>query len=1472
MSKARGKLITFYSYKGGTGRSMALANVAWILASNGKRVLVVDWDLEAPGLHRYFSPFLIDKELIATDGVMDLINKYAMAALTPPDKAVRGEGRWYDRYADVTRYSVSLDWKFLLEGGGRGALDFIPAGRQSESYSFTVNTFDWQNFYERLGGGAFLDAVREEMLNNYDYVLIDSRTGLSDTSGICTVQMPDALVICFTLNNQSIIGASAVAKFVLRQRDDASVARKGIDIFPLPTRIEFAEKEMLEEMRNFARGKFVEFPNRLSDGSSHESYWEDIKIPYVPYYAYQEILAAFGDRSKDIYSILGSMERLTFHLTDGAVSKLVAPPEMSAEEVRALYAGGRIKVSDAEAQDRVGENAYARLSDVDKTVARRALLRLVAAGREEEVRGDKRRRVPLSAFDAASQTVLSVLRESRVVTIERDEKGGQEFALLASDDLLQHWRRLREWIEEGRNLLLWRQQSEFNVERWIATRNDSLLLHGAELNIGELYFTERFDELTSNEKEYLQASLQRYRREQERERAEKERAERERTEKERAEREEIERQRLQNLQDVSASYWQRLRKRLGFEFSTTTPDDRSGTQDGFRDMAASALVGEARAILRGTYRNPRELLSLAKKLKRVSQFNYARRILARARKELALSDDPALRLQIYQQSALCTYKDSDLPADARLDRALEILQEVEDISRTRDPETLGLVGAIYKRKWEVDSQKSQLERSLFYYLRGYAVSATTDQKADQGYNGINAAFVLDLIAHQEENEATKAGATAGEGVIERIATRREQAREIRHEVADKIVRLVELPETNWLQGEWWFYSTVAEALFGLGAYDAAVTWLERGREAVSCDVHEWEYEATVRQFAALARLQAPAWVDEKDLEGTPPWRALERFAGMRAPIRGAFIGKIGLGLSGGGFRASLYHIGVLAKLAELDILRHVEVLSCVSGGSIIGTHYYLEVRKLLEEKSDQEITRGDYVEIIKRIQRDFLTGVQRNIRTRVTTENISNLKMFLHPLSYSRTLRVGELYERELFSRVLDGEGYEPRFINELYIRPKGEGSGFRPRQHNWRRDAKAPVLILNATTLNTGHAWHFTASYMGEPPGRGDSVLDSNDHLRRMYYEEAPEGYRNVRLGHAVAASSCVPGLFEPLVFAGLYPDRDVLLVDGGVCDNQGIGGLLEQDCNVILISDGSGQMTSENRPSRGMLGVPLRSNAILQARLRETQYQDLSARRRAQLLRGLMFVHLKKDLDADTVDWVECLDPYDADDDDARPASRRGTLTRYGISKDIQKLLASVRTDLDSFSDVEAYALMTSGYRMTEYNIKESKAIEWADYIHVPEQWDFLMVEDAMKGVGRPYMLMRRLLGVSGLLAFKIWKLNRSLQFMAWLMGGAFFLFMFWAGWVFHDSVIIQAPTVGAVMMFIITVLLTALGIILVSKVIFRIDDLRTTLFHVVVGFFMAFLGSFFAWIHLHFFDGLYLREGSLERFKRVSKQRSR
>src|ERR1041385_2991536 len=159
------KIITFYSYKGGTGRSMAVANVAWILASSGKKVLAIDWDLEAPGLHRYFYPFLLDKDLTASDGIIDFVNDYAVAAVSPTHRDESDRG-WFEERTNILRYALSLNYEFPQ--GGR--IDFVPAGRQGLSYGTRVNAFDWEGFYNRLNGGPFLEKAKQLMKAEYDYI------------------------------------------------------------------------------------------------------------------------------------------------------------------------------------------------------------------------------------------------------------------------------------------------------------------------------------------------------------------------------------------------------------------------------------------------------------------------------------------------------------------------------------------------------------------------------------------------------------------------------------------------------------------------------------------------------------------------------------------------------------------------------------------------------------------------------------------------------------------------------------------------------------------------------------------------------------------------------------------------------------------------------------------------------------------------------------------------------------------------------------------------------------------------------------------------------------------------------------------------------------------------------------------------------------------------------------------------------
>jgi cellulose biosynthesis protein BcsQ len=335
-AERNGKLITFYSYKGGTGRSMALANVAWILASHGKQVLVIDWDLEAPGLHRYFHPFLVDPDLTSTEGLIDFVWDFCMESVTPAqDASERGAAR-LEKAADLMPYTIGLDYEF-----GEGCLDFIPAGRQGPAYASRVNSFNWENFYNRLGGGILLEEVRRQLKRNYDFILIDSRTGVSDTSGICTIQLPDQLVVCFTCNNQSIIGSTAIVESALEQRERAGrKADEPLQVFPVLMRVDLAEKEKLDASRAFARKAFFGFPNHL-EGRRREFYWRKSEVLYHSYYAYEEVLAAFGDSADSDKTLLSDLETLTGHLTNQEITELVPIPESLRLDFKAKYLRGQ---------------------------------------------------------------------------------------------------------------------------------------------------------------------------------------------------------------------------------------------------------------------------------------------------------------------------------------------------------------------------------------------------------------------------------------------------------------------------------------------------------------------------------------------------------------------------------------------------------------------------------------------------------------------------------------------------------------------------------------------------------------------------------------------------------------------------------------------------------------------------------------------------------------------------------------------------------------------------------------------------------------------------------------------------------------------------------------------------------------------------------------------------------------------------
>ncbi len=701
------------------------------------------------------------------------------------------------------------------------------------------------------------------------------------------------------------------------------------------------------------------------------------------------------------------------------------------------------------------------------------------------------------------------------------------------------------------------------------------------------------------------------------------------------------------------------------------------------ELQKSAAAGCARL-------DDRDFEALVKDLKSVFEFGRARALIEEFGETL-----PADRREWFrQQRALCTYKDEELIPAERFKRALEILDSpspetstarVDGVPAPESCETLALRGAIYKRMWESGGQPENLCRAAEQYLKAWS----RDPLQDKGYGGVNAACLMDVLASLEKPLSDRAAKAAepAEGWSLRARRLRE---EMKATLTDR--------DTPEFCKDYFSCVTMAEIHWGLEEWDAAAKWLER---AAAADFSEWELQTTAKQLAAVACLHGvpPPAEGQAESDWHPAWRAMKRLTGGQTLAAASSLrGKVGLALSGGGFRAALFHLGVLARLAEMDVLRSVEVLSTVSGGSIVGAHYYLHLRQLLMERSDGRLKANDYVELVRNVQDTFLSGIRKNLRTRCLSNLISNLK-FLLPGSYTRSNRMGELYEDHIYAQVPDGHPKgAPRLMRDLLIHPIAaapdgtiaQESDFNPKYSNWRRRAKVPILLINTTSLNTGHNWHFTARWMGEPPGLLGPEAETIPRYRRLWYDEAPTcELKDYRLGYAVAASACVPALFEPLELRKLYEGRTVRLVDGGVHDNQGVAGLLDESCTLILCSDASGQMSDKPFPSNSAWGVPLRMNTILMDRVRESQYLDLRARVDSHALQALFLVHLKQELSQDPITWIGGEEKNTAD-----PSPQ----TSYGIDRDIQALLAGIRTDLDAFSEAEAFSLMASGYLMTQ------------------------------------------------------------------------------------------------------------------------------------------------------------------------------
>ncbi|MBN1995311.1 MAG: hypothetical protein JW953_21665 [Anaerolineae bacterium] len=314
-------IYTFYSFKGGVGRSMALANVAELLYRRGFKVLMVDFDLEAPGLEGYFEvPEAQNKpgDILTRRGVIDMLVSYKELRLlsSPLPLSQTLEPPTPQRQKDFP-FPVEPITNFITpiyqenEIGGR--LSIIPAGRRAGSeftnYAQRVRSFDWDDFYTNWDGEQFFEWFRRETERQANVVLIDSRTGVTEMSGVCAYQLADVVIMFVTPNQQNLDGTLMMARS-LANPQLVSEGRQGrpLSLLFVPSRVEQGEKLLLDE--------FEEQFNRVLNSfiaprfKFEKSAFIDLKIPYVPYYAYKESVATREPERASESGLVEAFEKL----------------------------------------------------------------------------------------------------------------------------------------------------------------------------------------------------------------------------------------------------------------------------------------------------------------------------------------------------------------------------------------------------------------------------------------------------------------------------------------------------------------------------------------------------------------------------------------------------------------------------------------------------------------------------------------------------------------------------------------------------------------------------------------------------------------------------------------------------------------------------------------------------------------------------------------------------------------------------------------------------------------------------------------------------------------------------------------------------------------------------------------------------------------------------------------------------------
>jgi len=252
--------ITFYSYKGGVGRTLALANVGVYLSRFGQNVCILDFDLEAPGLHYKFPKLLQTADI--RSGLVDYTFEFTHNGIIPES---------------LESFSLVV----IQHSKSQGGIRLIPAGNiLSPDYWNKLASIDWNGlFYESHGEGVpFFLELKERIRKEFrpDFLLIDSRTGITEMSGICTYLFPEKIVFLIINNEENIEGARQILRSI--QRLQRLPKQKPIKVVFALTRIPFPKEEKEEKEERQIINHIKELLNKPTEELESQLNVEDICI------------------------------------------------------------------------------------------------------------------------------------------------------------------------------------------------------------------------------------------------------------------------------------------------------------------------------------------------------------------------------------------------------------------------------------------------------------------------------------------------------------------------------------------------------------------------------------------------------------------------------------------------------------------------------------------------------------------------------------------------------------------------------------------------------------------------------------------------------------------------------------------------------------------------------------------------------------------------------------------------------------------------------------------------------------------------------------------------------------------------------------------------------------------------------------------------------------------------------------------